>query len=53
MFDRCIVPGTSPKIALSSDDARDGFGAIILNPHLGLKAGTPVTLTVKVLPLKK
>lgn len=35
------------------DDARDGFGSIILNPNLGLKAGMPITLTVKALPIKK
>jgi hypothetical protein len=35
------------------DDARDGFGAIILNPNLGLKPGTPITLTVKALPIRK
>lgn len=35
------------------DDARNGFGMIILNPKLGLKAGMPISLTVKVLPIKK
>lgn len=35
------------------DDARDGFGSIVLNPNLGLKPATPITLTVKVLPLSK
>jgi hypothetical protein len=35
------------------DDARDGFGAVVLNPDLGLKPDMPVTVTVKVLPRKK
>ena len=32
------------------DDARGGFGSIVLNPHLKLKAGSEVTLTVRALP---
>lgn len=34
------------------NDALSGFGHIILNPQLGLKAGLPITLTVNVLDRK-
>lgn len=34
------------------NDALHGFGSIVLNPHLGLKAGLPITLTIKVLDRK-
>jgi hypothetical protein len=33
------------------NEAVDGFGAVVINPELGLPPGTPVTLTVKALPL--
>lgn len=35
------------------DDARDGFGAIVLNPNLPIKPGAALTLTIKALPVKK
>jgi len=48
-----FMHGPQAVIDNPRDDARDGFGQIVLNPNLGLKAGTPISLTVKVLPIKK
>ena len=48
-----FMHGPQAVIDNPRDDARDGFGMIVLNPNLGLKPGMPITLTVKVLPLKK
>ena len=48
-----FMHGPQAVIDNPRDDARDGFGMIVLNPNLGLKAGMPITLTVKVLPVKK
>jgi hypothetical protein len=47
-----FMHGPQAVIDNPRDDARDGFGMIVLNPTLGLKAGMPITLTVKVLDAK-
>jgi hypothetical protein len=47
-----FMHGPQAVIDNPRDDARNGFGMIVLNPNLGLKPGTAITLTVKVLPLK-
>ena len=44
-----FMHGPQSVIDNPRDDARDGFGMIVLNPTLGLKAGMPITLTVKLL----
>ena len=45
-----FMHGPQAVIDNPRDDARNGFGMIVINPNLGLKPGTPITLTVKVLP---
>lgn len=45
-----MMRGPSALIDSPRDDVLGGFGAIVFNPGLGLKAGTPVTLTIRALP---
>ncbi len=47
-----LMHGPQAVIDNPRDDARSGFGSIVLNPELGLKAGSPITLVVKALPIK-
>jgi hypothetical protein len=47
-----FMHGPQAVIDNPRDDARNGFGMIVLNPNLGLKPGMAITVTVKVLPLK-
>ena len=44
-----FVHSPSPIIENPRDGAVGAFGAVVLNPNLGLPAGTPVTVTVKAL----
>lgn len=44
-----LMHGPQAIIDNPRNDAVDGFGSIVLNPHLGLPAGSLVTLTVKAL----
>lgn len=42
-----FMHGPSALIDNPRGEALGGFGHIVLNPHLGLEPGTPVTVTVK------
>ncbi len=46
-----FMHGPQAVIDNPRNDAVDGFGAVVMNPDLGLPAGTAVTLIVKALPL--
>lgn len=45
-----FVHSPSPIIENPRAGAVDGYGAVVLNPGLGLTAGSPITLTIKALP---
>lgn len=45
-----LMRGPSALIENPRTDTVNGFGSIVLNPNIGLKPGTAVTLTVKALP---
>jgi len=48
-----FVHSPSPVIENPREGAVNGYGSVVLNPNLGLKAGQPVTLIVRALPLPK
>lgn len=48
-----FVHSPAPVIENPREGAVNGYGAIVLNPNLGLKPGQPVTLIVRALPLPK
>ena len=48
-----FVHSPSPIIENPRNGAVSAYGSVVLNTHLGLAGGTPVTLTVKAVPAKK
>jgi hypothetical protein len=48
-----FVHSPAPLIENPREGAVNGYGAVVLNPNLGLKAGQAVTLIVRALPLPK
>ena len=48
-----LMHGPQPIIENPRSDAVGGYGAVILNPKLGLAENTPVTVTIKALPIDR
>lgn len=46
-----LMHGPQPIIENPRNDALGGYGEIVLNPEMGLTENTPITLTVRALPL--